>query len=162
MSQKANLPKHCRQKKGGQIEVRINVPQDVAEIIGKTALVRSLGNVSISEANDAAPAVIAEFKATIKNARALHQPMRIVTRQETVKRLANWRRAIFNDLINAYNQPKPALADYASQITERNEFERQYLGSQEIIVPLSRREASAALIVEAFVIWTALKQIAVC
>lgn len=65
-------------KKDGTWEVRVPVPQDCRERIGKGTLTKRLGRKTKTEANELAVSVVAEFKSLIRQARGEPAPLPIL------------------------------------------------------------------------------------
>ena len=82
---------HLRRSKNGQWEVRIVVPADCRERIGKSNLTRRLGRVTRSEANRLAADIVAEFKAQIEKARQPLPPLVTLKPNQAIAALGRWR-----------------------------------------------------------------------
>lgn len=75
-------------KHDGTWEVRIPVPKDCRERIGKSTLTKRLGRKTKSEANELAAPVIADFKARIRQARL---PIELIDPSRAIAALECWR-----------------------------------------------------------------------
>lgn len=97
---------HLRQSKNGQWEVRVVVPADCRERIGKSNLTRRLGRVTRSEANRLAADIVAEFKAQIEKARKPLPPQVTLKPNRAIAALGRWRDSeIARVRIERFNAP---------------------------------------------------------
>ena len=85
------LMNHLRKTSNGQWEVRIVVPADCRERIGKSNLTRRLGRVTKSEANRLSADIVAEFKAQIEEARLPPPHPITISPDRAIAALERWR-----------------------------------------------------------------------
>lgn len=97
---------HLRQSKNGQWEVRIVVPADCRDRIGKANLTRRLGRITRSEANRLAADIVAEFKTQIEKARQPLPPIVALKPHQAIAALGRWRDSeIARVRTERFNQP---------------------------------------------------------
>ena len=100
------LMNHLRKTSNGQWEVRIVVPVDCRERIGKSNLTRRLGLVTKSEANRVAANIVAEFKAQIEKARQPLPPVKALNPNRAMAALGRWRdNEIARVRVERFNEP---------------------------------------------------------
>lgn len=118
------LMTHLRQASNGQWEVRVVVPLDCRERIGKSNLTRRLGKVSKAEANRVAASIIDEFKAQIERARKPIPPPVPLDPHRAIAALGRWRDSeIARVRSERFNTPGDRFPSEPEQITawiERN------------------------------------------
>jgi len=97
---------HLRKTADGQWEVRIVVPADCRERIGKSNLTRRLGRVTKSEANRLSADIVAEFKAQIEKARQPPPPLTKINPNQAIAALGRWRDTeIARVRVERFNEP---------------------------------------------------------
>ena len=100
------LMNHLRKTADGQWEVRIVVPADCRERIGKSNLTRRLGRVTKSEANRLSADIVAEFKAQIEKARQPPPPLTKINPNQAIAALGRWRDTeIARVRVERFNEP---------------------------------------------------------
>ncbi|MFO1255200.1 MAG: site-specific integrase [Sphingomonadaceae bacterium] len=111
------LMNHLRKASDGQWEVRIVVPADCRERIGKSNLTRRLGTASKSEANRMAPSIIDEFKAQIERARRPIPPPVSLSPHSAIAALGRWRDSeIARFRSQRFNSPRDRFPSEPDQI----------------------------------------------